>query len=290
MQDLYQVGGADWQEQQHPDPGYDGFQGGYDQGGYPRYEQGYDQQHAGHPQAGPERRPGMAAGVIAGLAAVALVAVAGVFGYLWWSGNLGGSGSVAAPESSAATGDSSGGRQPGDDARNSGSGASSDSDDGRSTRGSSRSQGSGEDGDSGELLPPAEAEAALDGRRSATLETVELDGRWVLQLASKYPGVTDPNQTTVAGSHTFELPDIEREHSDLRDLMAADGVPVLLLRASDFGSSSSSRRNQLWVTLADPGGLSSQDAARSRCAELFPGRSGDALKNVCVPRRLNPPS
>ncbi|MCE1178377.1 MAG: hypothetical protein LWW86_05025 [Micrococcales bacterium] len=117
---------------------------------------------------------------------------------------------------------------------------------------------------------------------------IDLDGHWILQLASKYDGVSDPRQIASDGSHVFRYVDIYAEYQRIAGNMGAKGVPVRLLLGSDFGKQLSFS-DRTWVTIADPGGISSKEAANDYCAQLFPNLSGKDLLNVCYPRQMTPP-
>lgn len=287
VQDLYPV----WNE--HPraaderaaGTGPDGYgpagQVGYDDGGYGHPGQGTGYQHGtgqhgagqhgpgqpgpGDPQQGgyetghetppPRRGPGLGLGILIGLGVVALVAVGIAVGM-----NAFGADPVARTSTSATD---------------------------PTTTSPTASTPTGKDPST---LSADEASTELEALRAQSLAGVDLDGRWVLQLSSKYDGVNDPAQTALDGGHVFHLPDILAEHQQLKTQLQDQDVPVLLLKSSDFGSSTSERRDRTWVTLADPGSMNSKAEAQSRCAALFPGRSGAALDNVCLPRQFNPPS
>lgn len=139
------------------------------------------------------------------------------------------------------------------------------------------------------LDPREEALERLNAARDESLDGLQLNGRWILQLGSKYEGVTDPRETTASGSHTFMLPDIWATHEDLASEFAGQG-DVLLLQATDFGRQVS-LPGVTWVTVVDPAGspVTSYDAGVARCASLYPGLSGDDLANACMPRQLKPP-
>lgn len=130
----------------------------------------------------------------------------------------------------------------------------------------------------------------LRDERTRSLNTVFLDGRWVLQLSSKYNGLNDKLQYAENGSHTFYYRDILAEHTRIKALLAQQGWPSLTLLATDFGSNQSASNTNMWVLLGDPGGISSQADAQTYCQALYPERTGEYLKNVCLPRRLYPPS
>lgn len=126
--------------------------------------------------------------------------------------------------------------------------------------------------------------AALQAARDGSRQQVTLDGHWAAQLASKYDGIVDPLQTTASGSHTFAYPDILTEYQQLR---AAHGDSVIVLHGTDFGRQVQ-RSKPVFVTLYD-GGFSSSAQAQAWCARAFPGVTGKALANKCVPRSLRTP-
>ncbi len=134
-----------------------------------------------------------------------------------------------------------------------------------------------------------QARGELADLRSRSLSSTSTDGRYVLQLDSKWEGITDPYQTAGDGSHTFRARDILSRHQQLSGAMAQQGVTTLLLKASDFGHNTVTSHGAVWATLADPGGLDSVDAAKAACTRLFPDLTGKARANACVPRQLTPP-
>lgn len=138
--------------------------------------------------------------------------------------------------------------------------------------------------------PAAAAGQSLAAARARSLNGLSKNGRWVLQLASKADGTTDPRQTTANGSHTFHLPDIVAQFDQLSTGATAAGMTPLVLLASDFGTTQSPGSNALWVLLADPGGLTDRAAAVSACQRLFPTLTGKDLDNSCLPRTLVPAS
>ena len=113
-----------------------------------------------------------------------------------------------------------------------------------------------------------------------------LDGRYAAQLASKVPGIVDPFQVAANGSHTFYATDILVEHVEVRN--AALGAPVLLVLSTDFGNRSRYNGEPLWVTLAMLG-YPTADAVTAWCQAQLPQLSGEALRNRCLPRRMDPP-
>lgn len=133
-------------------------------------------------------------------------------------------------------------------------------------------------------LTPAEQLAAW---RTESLRGLVLDGRWVIQLASKYDGVVDPRQIAANGTHTFALADIAAEITALRTDPRYAGQRFLVLNGTDFDSN---RRYAapLWITLVDPGGLSTRGATLTWCRMKNPGLDDSALLNICYPRQLQP--
>lgn len=272
-----------------------------------------------HPGSGGRRGTGA---LVAALVSLAFVIVLGVLGYRTISGDAvngtasgpaepGGTpgasgGDTAAP---GTVGDAAPGDPPGSDgAGNPGQG------------GSSGGTGQGDTGDGGQSGadapgtdpgatatddPPsgnptaddpsdpagdrAAAEADLRRLRTESLRGLSLDGRWVLQLASKFDGAEDPYQYAEDGGHVFRLPDILAQHNRLRQEMAGYAYPTLLLLASDFGSPQRARNATIWTTIADPGRISSREAALAACQDLYPALTGDKLRDFCLPRRLTPP-
>ena len=132
--------------------------------------------------------------------------------------------------------------------------------------------------------PEANALASLNQLRSGDLPSVPMNGQYVAQLASKVVGITDPMQTTAAGSHTFAAVDILAEHLALRN---GDnrGARVVLLLSTDFGKRQLYQGRALWVTFA-LGDFGTADEVRTWCAGRFPTLSGNVLVNQCAPRRL----
>ncbi len=118
---------------------------------------------------------------------------------------------------------------------------------------------------------------------------LRLDGRWIVQLSSKWKGITDLTQTAANGGHVFQRADILAEHQQLR----AEFPGVMLLQATDIGRQlsypSKPAGEPLWVTVADLGSTTTEAQAESWCRSAFPGLSGDALRNVCLPREADPP-
>ena len=129
-----------------------------------------------------------------------------------------------------------------------------------------------------------QALAQLEALREQSLQQVTPQGQWVAQLASKVPGIVDPEQTTTSGSHTFMAVDILAEHEALAN---GDnlGASVVLLRSTDYGKRQLYQGQPLWVTFS-VGSFFSADDVRSWCAQRFGNLSGESLKNACAPRQL----
>ncbi len=141
----------------------------------------------------------------------------------------------------------------------------------------------------GTVDPEAVALDRLEGLARQGLAEVVLDGRYVAQLASKYPGIHDPLQTTADGSHTFRATDILDEHERLRDDPANGDARVVLLRSDKYGNRQLIRGAPLYVTFA-LGDFSGTPDVRAWCAMRFPDLSTEARENQCAIRRLWPPA
>ena len=129
----------------------------------------------------------------------------------------------------------------------------------------------------------------LESLHQQDLTTLTISGQWVAQLSSKTVGILDPLQTAQNGTHTFRAADILFEHQELRN---ADnhGADIRLLLSTDYGKRQLLQGKPLWVTVAVDSALGSSADVETWCAQRFPTLDGDALKNVCVPRQLNPPT
>jgi hypothetical protein len=138
------------------------------------------------------------------------------------------------------------------------------------------------------VLTEAQAEAELRILRAQSLSRLDLDGRWVAQLASKAVGITDPLQVAANGTHTFYAWDILAESQDLAH-RASSPAAVSVLTSDDFGKRSHWTDGQpYWVTLVDEG-FGSGDEVRLWCARAFPTLSQQQLANACVARTLSRP-
>src|SRR4051794_9550997 len=131
-----------------------------------------------------------------------------------------------------------------------------------------------------ELTPDAEQAAVeqLDELTQQDLARVSLNGQWVAQLASKYPGIYDKIQTTPSGSHTFQATDILQEHERLRQDPANGDVEVVLLNSTDFGIRQLYQGHPLYVTFG-VGDFGTAQAVRDWCVNRFPDLSDTARAN-----------
>lgn len=138
--------------------------------------------------------------------------------------------------------------------------------------------------------PIADARAKLASTYTVDRSKFAPQDQWVIQLDSKWHGIVDPNQIAGDGSHTFQVTDIWSSYQRLR---AAYGDRVLLIQSTDLGKQvafpTKPSSEVLWTVVFDPGSLKSQEAANAWCRGAFPGVSGDALANLCYPRRATVP-
>ncbi|MEV4278932.1 hypothetical protein [Actinoplanes xinjiangensis] len=135
--------------------------------------------------------------------------------------------------------------------------------------------------------PQEEALAQLEAVRERDLATVTFDGRLVAQIASKYPGISDPYQTAADGSHTFQHSDILAEHQRLRAEHGDADHPVILLKSTDYGKRQLIAGQPLWVTFV-VGDFPDKASVRTWCAGHFGHLSATELKNHCDARNLRP--
>lgn len=135
----------------------------------------------------------------------------------------------------------------------------------------------------------ASPEEELSGIRSDSVDAARMGDQWAVTLSAKYDGISDSQQTTESGSHTFREADILALHDQLEERHESDGA-VYLLTSKDLASTADGDYpDTLWMTMLDPGGLSSRDAAVRWCKREFPELSGDSLENRCYPRKLESP-
>jgi hypothetical protein len=139
-----------------------------------------------------------------------------------------------------------------------------------------------------ESAPVDDALDQLEQTSRQDLTQVSLNGQYVAQLASKYPGIVDQQQETATGSHTFQAADILAEYERLRDDPANGQAQVVLLRSIDYGIRQRYQGHALYVTFALDDFGSSQ-SVRSWCVKRFPSLSDAAREDQCAVRRLKPP-
>lgn len=132
------------------------------------------------------------------------------------------------------------------------------------------------------------AEDELGNLRGDSLSRLSTNGRWAVSLSAKQDGTRDDRQVTSSGSHVFRLPDILELHEEY-DGTYSSSASVYLIKAEDLGSSSGPDASRIWMTIVDPGGLSSREDAKEWCEGEFPHLSGDDLDNACYPRQLTSP-
>lgn len=128
----------------------------------------------------------------------------------------------------------------------------------------------------------------LGDLRDESLTRLSTDGQWAVSLSAKQDGTRDDRQVTSSGSHVFRLPDILELHEGLETTYSPH-TSVYLLKAEDLGSTQGPDGDRIWMTIVDPGGLSSRDDAARWCRDEFPWLSGDDLDNSCYPRQLRSP-
>jgi hypothetical protein len=116
---------------------------------------------------------------------------------------------------------------------------------------------------------------------------VSFHGQYAAQLASKYPGLVDPLQTTATGSHTFGAADILDEYQGLHDAHGGIEHPVILLKSTDYGKRQMIGTHFLWVTFA-VGGFPDSQSVQDWCDDQFAALDAEQRKNQCAVRRLEP--
>ena len=129
--------------------------------------------------------------------------------------------------------------------------------------------------------------AELQRLRDEGLSEVSFDGQYAAQIASKYPGIVDPLQTTTTGSHTFGATDILDEHRALRDAHGSADHPVILLKSTDYGKRQMVGTHFLWVTFAI-GEFPDRQSVLDWCDDQFADLSAEQRANQCAARRLEP--
>lgn len=131
---------------------------------------------------------------------------------------------------------------------------------------------------------PEAARAELDSLYAADRPHLVTDGHWVIQLSSQWNGITDART-----SRTYYTTDILKLAQNLE---ATYGSNLVLVQSTDLGLQRSYPNKPpdepLWVMLYDQRTLTSS-SADAWCAAQFPTLSGDDLRNVCYPRKADPP-
>ncbi|WP_169702008.1 hypothetical protein [Janibacter terrae] len=134
---------------------------------------------------------------------------------------------------------------------------------------------------------PLSAADQLNDLREESLGRLVTDGDWGVSLSAKQDGTRDDRQLTSSGSHVFRLPDILELHQAVVSTYPLD--EVYLLKAEDLGSTVGADDDKIWMTIVDPGWLTSRDDAEMWCEAQFSWLSGVELDNACYPRRLSTP-
>lgn len=114
------------------------------------------------------------------------------------------------------------------------------------------------------------------------------NSQWVVQLSSKYVGVSDPLLTAANGTHTFYATDIVAEFEQIAQSVTS--VQVVLLDSRTYGKQQLIDGKNLWVTFGLSDYFTSEDDVLSWCAGEFPYLEGRERLNVCMPTRLRPPN
>jgi hypothetical protein len=136
----------------------------------------------------------------------------------------------------------------------------------------------------------AEDLARQELNQEVQLYVVNTDNHYLVELAAKWVGATDPQLTAANGSHTFYASDIMAEY---RTIKAQYGSSVHLVLSSTFGKQTVNGKipqgEPLYVTVYDPGTFDGKDSAVSWCSAQFPQASGASLDNLCLARPASPP-
>lgn len=135
--------------------------------------------------------------------------------------------------------------------------------------------------------PDKEATARLEQIWREDRAKVTFRGQYAAQIATKYPGIVDPIQTTADGSHTFMAADILAEHSRLREAHDSAAHPVVLIKSTDYSKRQRINGHFLWATFAI-GSFPDAAAVHAWCDARFADLTQAQRDNQCVVRRLNP--
>lgn len=125
---------------------------------------------------------------------------------------------------------------------------------------------------------------ALDRlRRQAAKDSTDFpfDGRWAVQVASKYVGSTDRFQKPESGN-TFKATDIWAEYSRLKSRLDPPYTVKLLHRGNRIGANTGQK---FWYTFVTDD-FGSRAAAQEFCNEEFSELSRAERDNQCLPRQL----
>ncbi len=136
--------------------------------------------------------------------------------------------------------------------------------------------------------PDAEtnARASLDGTvlRDEAAVTSRLDGRYVVKLASKVAGTTDPLQTTASGSNTFQWADVQAEYDAIRTDPRIGSAVILMTRSDRIGKArvDPASGEAYYVTIADIG-ATDRDDVTAWCRQVYATDSEKVRNNKCLP-------
>jgi hypothetical protein len=131
----------------------------------------------------------------------------------------------------------------------------------------------------------SEEQVALDklnAQAEADRDLFPDDGRWAVQLASKYVGSTDRYQTPHSGGDTFSAADIWYEHQSLRRQVGPSYTVILLHRGTSLKKNEG---RKFWYTyVVDDFG--SKQGAQEFCDSTFHELSKAERANQCLPKKL----
>lgn len=137
--------------------------------------------------------------------------------------------------------------------------------------------------------PEATARQELERRYVSDKAAFVTADQWLVQIDSKWVGITDDLQLAANGTHVFGASDILARYRDL----ASRYSPVSLLQSTDFGQQfdypTKPPGEPLWVVIHTLPSGADRATAEAWCLGAFPGLSGDAMKNACLPRQAKSP-
>lgn len=138
-------------------------------------------------------------------------------------------------------------------------------------------------------MSPDEARETLEATYADDRSGFSPDGRWLVQLQSRWEGIQVPGETSRDGDDVFDAADIAISYDEA---VAQHGGDVVLLQSTDFGRQVSQPAKPadepLWVIAYDPGTLS-ETGAEDWCEGAYPTLSSTARREVCLPRQAVPP-